>query len=155
PAAAERARERYACFEMPGTGDGDEGYGQATRFGAMEPCEEQALKQLVELQRRSAGTLDPDLFSAEQNARLARNAEEYYRAMFGSRVSTWNLRDRHMAETLESIAAYLLRRDGFARVVVWAHNSHLGDARATEMGESGELNVGQLVREKHGDQSLL
>ncbi|TMB21717.1 MAG: erythromycin esterase family protein, partial [Deltaproteobacteria bacterium] len=72
PAAAERARARYACFEMPGTGDGGEGYGQATRFGAMEPCEEQAVQQLVELQRRSAGTLDPDLFSAEQNARLAR-----------------------------------------------------------------------------------
>src|SRR5439155_823330 len=122
PAAAERARERYACFEMPGTGDGGEGYGQATRFGAMEPCEEQALKQLVELQRRSTGTLEPDLFSAEQNARLARNAEVYYRAMFGSRISTWNLRDRHMAETLEAVAAFLQRRDGFARVAVWAHS---------------------------------
>ena len=155
PAAAERARARYACFEMPGTGDGGEGYGQATRFGAMEPCEEQAVQQLVELQRRSAGTLDPDLFSAEQNARLARNAEVYYRAMFGSRISTWNLRDRHMAETLEAIAAFLQRRDGFARVAVWAHNSHLGDARATELGEEGELNVGQLVRERHGSEAVL
>src|SRR5438105_7443290 len=155
PAAAERARERYACFEMPGTGDGGEGYGQATRFGAMEPCEEQALKQLVDLQRRSAGTLEPDLFSAEQNARLARNAEMYYRAMFGSRISTWNLRDRHMAETLENVAAYLVRRDGYARVVVWAHNSHLGDARATDMGEAGELNVGQLVRERYGTDACL
>jgi len=113
------------------------------------------MKQLVELQRRSAGTLDPDLFSAEQNARLARNAEVYYRAMFGSRISTWNLRDRHMAETLEAVAAFLQRRDGFARVAVWAHNSHLGDARATELGEEGELNVGQLVRERHGSEALL
>src|SRR5438105_3047969 len=150
PRAARRARERYACFEVHGEA---EEYARAARWAGS--CEDEAVEQLVELQRRAAGALDPDLFSAEQNARLARNAEEYYRAMFGSRVSTWNLRDRHMAETLESIAAYLLRRDGYARVVVWAHNSHLGDARATEMGESGELNVGQLVREKHGDQSLL
>src|SRR5207245_10811896 len=106
PAAAERARERYACFEMPGTGDGGEGYGQATRFGAMEPCEEQALKQLVELQRRSAGTLEPDLFSAVQKARLARNAEVYYRATFGSRIATWKLRDPHMPETPQAASAF-------------------------------------------------
>jgi erythromycin esterase-like protein len=119
------------------------------------PCEAEALEQLVDLQRRSRATLDAELFSAEQNARLARNAEAYYRAMFGSRISTWNLRDRHMAETVESIAAFLQRRDGYARIAVWAHNSHLGDARFTEMGEEGELNVGQLLRERHGEQAVL
>jgi erythromycin esterase-like protein len=121
----------------------------------MDPCEEQAVEQLLELQQRAAGARDPDLFSAEQNARLARNAEAYYRAMFGSRISTWNLRDRHMHETVEAIAGWLLRRDGYARVVVWAHNSHLGDASATEMGDAGELNVGQLLRERHGRETVL
>lgn len=153
--AAARARARYACFEMPARGDGGQAYGQATRFGAMEPCEEQAVQQLVALQKRSAGSRDPGLFSAEQNARLVRNAEVYYRAMFGSRISAWNLRDRHMYETIEAIAGYLFQRDGYARLVVWAHNSHLGDARATDMGESGELNVGQLLRERHGESALL
>ena len=155
PEAAARARARYACFEMPGREDGGEAYGHATRLGAIGPCEEQAVQQLVEVQRRAGRDLDPELFSAEQNARLARNAEVYYRAMFGSRISTWNLRDRHMAETLEAVTAFLQRRDGHARIAVWAHNSHLGDARATAMGAEGELNVGQLVREKYGDAAVL
>lgn len=156
PEAAARARARYACFEMPGRmNGGGEAYGRATRFGSMDRCEDEALQQLIELQRRSAGGREPDLFSAEQNARLARNAEVYYRAMFGSRISTWNLRDRHMHETLEAIATWLLKRDGYARLVVWAHNSHLGDARATDMGDEGELNVGQLLRERHGQKALL
>src|SRR5438105_4381879 len=102
PEAAERARERYACFEMH-DGEGEQ-YGRALRFGMTPSCENQAVAQLVELRARAAGTVDPELFSAEQNARLARNAEAYYRAMFGSRISTWNLRDRHLAETLEAVA---------------------------------------------------
>jgi erythromycin esterase-like protein len=154
PRAAERARARYGCFGF-GHDDGEEAYGRATRLGVSRSCEQEAIEQLLEMQRRAAGTLDAEIFSAEQNARLARNAEAYYRAMFGSEVSTWNLRDRHMAETLESVAAYLTRRDGYARVAVWAHNSHLGDARFTQMGDEGELNVGQLVRERHGDAALL
>ncbi|HET9753449.1 MAG TPA: erythromycin esterase family protein [Myxococcales bacterium] len=152
PQAAERARARYACF---GSGDDAEGYGHATRLGLTRSCEDEAVAQLLEMQQKAAGGLDPELFSAEQNARLARNAEAYYRAMFGSRISTWNLRDRHMAETLESVAAFLARRDGYSRIVVWAHNSHLGDARFTGMGDEGELNLGQLVRERHGDAALL
>ncbi|HET7785429.1 MAG TPA: erythromycin esterase family protein [Myxococcales bacterium] len=153
PEAAERARARYACF---GAGDDDgQAYGHATRLDLSRSCEDEAVAQLLEMRRRAAGSLDAELFSAEQNARLARNAEAYYRAMFGSRISTWNLRDRHMAETLEAVAAFLERRDGYARVVVWAHNSHLGDARFTRMGDEGELNVGQLVRERHGDAALL
>lgn len=152
PAAAERARARYACFEMHG---GGEEYARALRFGMLPSCEAGAVEQLIEMRRWARETLDPDLFSAEQNARLARNAEAYYRAMFGSRIATWNLRDRHMAETVEAIAAHLERRDGHARVVVWAHNSHLGDARFTEMGEEGELNVGQMLRERYGDEAVL
>src|SRR5512140_881138 len=153
PEAAERARARYACF---GVGDDDgHGYAHATRLGLSRSCEDEAVAQLLEIQHKAAGGLDPELFSAEQNARLARNAEAYYRAMFGSRISTWNLRDRHMAETLEEVAAFRERRDGYARIAVWAHNSHLGDARFTQMGDEGELNVGQLVRERHGDAALL
>jgi erythromycin esterase-like protein len=96
-----------------------------------------------------------DLFYAEQNARLVANAERYYRTMFGSRVSSWNLRDQHMAETLEGLERFLARGKTAPRIVVWAHNSHLGDARATEMGDGGELNVGQLVRQRHGAESVL
>jgi len=80
-----------------------------------------------------------------------KNAEEYYRSMFRGRVSSWNLRDQHMAETLSELASHLEERHGDAKVVVWAHNSHLGDARATEMGDMGELNLGQLVRERYPD----
>jgi erythromycin esterase-like protein len=100
-------------------------------------------------------TADDDFFHAEQNARLAVNAERYYRTMLQGRVSSWNLRDRHMDETLEAIVAHLKRHAESPRVVVWAHNSHLGDARATQMGEGGELNLGQLVREKHGAKARL
>jgi len=153
PEAAERARARYACFGVGG--DDGQAYGHATRLGLSRSCEDEVVAQLLEMQRSAAGSLDAELFSAEQNARLARNAEAYYRAMFGSRISTWNLRDRHMAETLEAVAAFLKARDGYARIAVWAHNSHLGDARFTQMGDEGELNVGQLVRERHGDAALL
>jgi erythromycin esterase-like protein len=95
------------------------------------------------------------MFVAEQNARLVRNAEAYYRSMFRGRVSSWNLRDTHMMETLQALVDRGVQRGHPARIAVWAHNSHLGDARATEMGERGELNLGQLVRERHGDAAVL
>ena len=99
------------------------------------------------------GRVDPDeFFTAEQNARVAKNAERYYREMFADRASSWNLRDQHMVETLEQLITHL---GPSSKVVIWAHNSHLGDARATEMSERGELNVGQLVREKHGNDAVL
>jgi erythromycin esterase-like protein len=84
-------------------------------------------------------------FSPSKNARLVKNAEAYSRSMFQGGVSSWNRRDRHMAETLESLVDHLSRNYGTTKIVVWEHNSHLGDARATEMGERGELNVGQLA----------
>src|SRR5205807_4286898 len=87
-----------------------------------------------------------EAFSAEQNAILVRDAEQYYRTMFGSDVRSWNLRDTHMADTLDRLLNFL---GPAAKVVVWAHNSHLGDARATEMGRRGETNLGQLVRERY------
>jgi len=84
-----------------------------------------------------------------------KNAEEYYRSMYRGSASSWNFRDRHMVETLESLVAHLEKQSQQAKVVVWEHNSHLGDARATEMTDRGELNVGQLVRERHGSDALL
>lgn len=163
PEAARRAIYRYACFEN--FGDDPQAYGYAASYGLAPSCETAVVEQLVELRRAAAEyarrdgrvALD-DLFYAEQNARLVRNAERYYRAMFGSRTASWNLRDRHMAETLEALIAFLDKQDLAARhskVVLWAHNSHLGDARATEMGAAGELNLGQLVRQSHARDAIL
>jgi erythromycin esterase-like protein len=160
PPAALRAVERYSCFDH--FGEDGQAYGYATAVGVAPSCEAAVIDQLVELRRsaaqyasRDGRVADDDLFFAEQNARLVRNAERYYRAMFGGRVQSWNLRDQHMVETLEALTAFLGRRVPVPRIVVWAHNSHLGDARATEMGTLGELNVGQLVRQRHGASALL
>jgi erythromycin esterase-like protein len=109
-----------------------------------------------ELAGRDGQQSRDEFFFAEQNARLVADAENTYRAMFRGRENTWNLRDTHMADTLDALDAHLSRRTGPARkIVVWAHNSHLGDARATEMSERGELNLGQLVRERHGGERFL
>jgi erythromycin esterase-like protein/predicted phosphoribosyltransferase len=161
PEGADRARARYACFDH--FGDNPQVYGYQTTLGIAEPCENEAVGQLVELQRRAGelANLDgrvaqDDFFFAEQNARLASNAEAYYRSMFRGRVSSWNLRDRHMAETIDALVPHLQGRNGErgGRIVVWAHNSHLGDARATEMGAQGEINVGQLVRQRYEDDAF-
>ena len=156
PDAARRARDRYSCFDH--FGDDPQAYGYATSRGA-ESCEEAVVHQLLELVRAPrAESYNPraidEHFFAEQNARLVRNAERYYRAMFRGRASSWNLRDTHMADTVDALLAHLGRDGHEARLVVWAHNSHLGDARATEMGARGEVNVGQLLRERHGDRVM-
>lgn len=160
PEAAKRARARYSCFEM--FHQDTQTYGYAAAFGAAEPCEDEVVAQLVELRTRAAeyahrdGQLVADeYFYAEQNARVAKDAEEYYRSMFRGRVSSWNLRDTHMADTLDALARHLEQRDGHARIAVWEHNSHLGDARATEMGDAGEVNVGQLTRTRHPGETIL
>ena len=160
PEAARRAEYRYGCFEH--FGEDPQAYGYAAGYGLTTSCESAAVEQLVDLRRQAAEyarrdgrVAADDLFFAEQNARLVRNAERYYRAMFGSRISSWNLRDQHMAETLDALIGFLGAEEKRAKVVLWAHNSHLGDARATEMGDAGELNVGQLVRQKHGENAVL
>ncbi|MEA2766978.1 MAG: hypothetical protein QOK07_3382 [Gemmatimonadaceae bacterium] len=157
PEAAQRARYRYSCFEH--FGEDSQAYGYAASFDLSRSCEDGAINQLVELQRRAIEYLnreqDDDFFDAEQNARLVKNAEEYYRSMFRGRQSSWNLRDTHMAETVDALAGYLQRHRREPKIVVWAHNSHLGDARATEMGARGELNVGQLLRQKYGSETVL
>jgi erythromycin esterase-like protein/predicted phosphoribosyltransferase len=160
PNAARRARRRYGCFDQ--FGEEMQEYGYAASFGLHPSCEREVLTQLVELHRqraeyasRDGRVAADDYFYAEQNARLVKNAEEYYRTMFRRRDESWNLRDRHMVDTLEELRQFLSRTRPDPRVVVWAHNSHLGDARATEMSERGELNVGQLVREHYGASAVL
>jgi erythromycin esterase-like protein len=160
PAAARRARYRYSCFDQ--FGENTQAYGYAASFGMTDSCENEVVSQLLELRERSMeytgrdGRVAADeFFFAEQNARLIKNAEEYYRSMFRERESSWNLRDRHMADTLDHLAGFLTGEGEPARIVVWEHNSHLGDARATEMGEHGEINVGQLVRERYQGQAVL
>ncbi len=154
PDAARRARQRYACFEFFGADP--QVYGYAAARGQAESCEDEVAAQLAELRRRQGELISRDgqiaedeFFYAEQNARLVANAERYYRSMFRGRDESWNLRDQHMTETLGALVAHFDR--GRTKVVVWAHNSHLGDARATEMSRRGEWNVGQLAREHYGE----
>lgn len=163
PAAAARARSRYACFDHASADDG-QAYGFSAAFGAGPSCERQAIEQLVDIQRnalayaqRDGLLAEDELFYVQQNAQTVRNAEVYYRAMFSGRVTSWNLRDQHMAQTLEALVRHLDRHSATssARIVVWAHNSHVGDARATEVGSDGQLTLGQLVRQRYGDESRL
>ncbi|HMZ12805.1 MAG TPA: erythromycin esterase family protein [Mycobacterium sp.] len=163
PKAADRARARYACFDHS-LGDDGQAYGYAAAFGAGPTCERQAVEQLVELQRDAAKYLagdgrlaEDELFYAQQNATTVRNAEAYYRSMFRGRVTSWNMRDKHMAQTLGALVAHLDAHGGPepARIVVWAHNSHVGDARATEVAADGQLTIGQLAREHYGENCRL
>ncbi len=157
PPAATRARQRYACFDHYDSGD-PQNYGLANSLGLTEGCEREVIQQLLQLHQRAHSYLKrdgymaaEDFFEAEQNAKIIVGAEEYYRAMFQSRASSWNLRDRHMMETLNALTDHLsVQQQEPAKIIIWAHNSHIGDARATEMGERGEWNLGQLVREQHG-----
>ena len=105
--------------------------------------------------RRDGWIADDEFFFAEQSARLVRNAEEYYQQMYRAEVSSWNLRDRHMAGTLDALVEHLDQQVPRAKIVVWEHNSHVGDARATEMGARGELSVGQLARQRYGNGCFL
>ncbi|WP_342114992.1 erythromycin esterase family protein [Pseudoduganella sp. OTU4001] len=156
PEAAARARERYSCIDH--FAEDPQRYGYATSFGMKPHCEEAVLRQLVDMNRKAnehlrTGMVPDEFFYAQQNARVTRNAEVYYRAMFRGRDESWNVRDSHMAETLQALREHIGQGIGRpARIVVWAHKSHLGDARATEMGEHGQLNLGQLVRERYRPQ---
>jgi erythromycin esterase-like protein len=160
PHEADRARRRYACFDHVGA-EG-QAYGYALAFKGAIPCENEVVAQLIELRhradaylRRDGWVAEDEFFFAEQNARLVRNAEEYYQQMYRAEVSSWNLRDRHMAGTLDALVEHLDRQVPRAKIVVWEHNSHVGDARATAMGQRGELNVGQLARQRYGDDAFL
>src|SRR5688500_4369796 len=159
PEAAARARDRYACFDR--YGEDPQAYAYVETFG-LESCEDAVVDVMTTLRRRAAqlssdSAIQRDAyFFAEQNARLVTNAEEYYRTMFRGGTQSWNLRDQHMAGTIDALRHHLSESGRPAKLAVWAHNSHLGDARATQMGQRGELNVGQLMRERFpGKTSLI
>jgi erythromycin esterase-like protein len=153
PEAAERARHRYECLST--FGRDEQKYGYAASLGLTRTCEEKVLAELVELKRveaslwRHDGRIASDeYFFAEQNARVVAKAQAYYREMFLGRVNTWNLRDAHMLETLLGLDEHMQKHGQKMKAVVWAHNSHLGDARATQMSARGEFNLGQLLRQQ-------
>jgi len=161
PAAAAQARQRYGCFDH--YDEDSQQYAYAAGLGMSDSCENGVVKQLLELQQKAIHYISPDtpdsadaFFHAQQNARLIKNAEEYYRTMFRGSVSSWNLRDCHMADTLDALDQHLSATLGKPpRIVVWAHNSHIGDARATETSRVGEWNLGQLTRERHRAETRL
>ena len=148
PQAAAVARVRYGCL-TPWEGD-PATYGRATLTGQYRSCEREVVRMLQELsQRRVAASVQDgeDLFDAQLNARLVADAEQYYRIMYYGSDESWNHRDTHMFETLRLL---LGRYGGRAKAVVWEHNSHLGNAAATQFGKHGQLNVGQLCRQAFG-----
>ncbi|MCD2325417.1 erythromycin esterase family protein [Sphingomonas sp. IC-56] len=152
PEAAAVARERYGCLAP--WRDAPERYGRLAITEGFARCQKAVLGTLRDLLDKQAPLIaasGEDYLDATQNARLVANAEAYYRAMYYGSAESWNLRDEHMFDTLD----LLIRAKG-GKAVVWAHNSHLGDARFTDMGmEREELNLGQLVREKYGDEARL
>jgi protein-L-isoaspartate(D-aspartate) O-methyltransferase len=153
PDAARVARLRYGCL-TPWEQD-PALYGEAALMGRYETCEPQVLATLVDLLQKQMDYEARDgenYLEALQNARVAANAERYYRIMYYGSRESWNLRDRHMFDTLETVLRF---RGPEAKAIVWEHNSHIGNAAATEMGARGELNVGQLAREKYGDRAFL
>jgi len=160
PAAAHRFAKRYSCFEHFG-GDSRR-YGLFTGTGVSESCEDAVVSALAELRRKKGSYLqldgeqaEDDFFHAEQNATVVANAENYYRTMLQGDVKSWNLRDRHMMDTLLALMTHINRTHENSRIVVWAHNSHVGNALATQMGRHGEFNIGQLCREHFGEEAVL
>lgn len=154
PAAAEEARRRFACFEP--VSENLEVYAFLVHAGGLESCEKEVLAVLEDLRRRREQLVqqqrDYAFFSAEQNLLLTRAAESFYRAMLRGDPDSWNVRDCYMVDTLERLRGYLGAQ---TKIVVWAHNTHVGDYRATEEAEQGYLNLGQLARERYGDQVFL
>jgi erythromycin esterase-like protein len=158
--AARHAYRRYGCFDRVAADS--QAYGYKAYFGLQPVCEAEVVEQLHEMnQLADVSSAEPgltrdELFCAQQNARVVCNAEAYYRVMQRGRVSSWNLRDSHMAQTLQALDQHLARSGTSPpRFAVWAHNSHLGDASATEMAFRGEWNLGQLVREHYPGEAML
>jgi erythromycin esterase-like protein len=152
PEALPAAREALRCFEP--YGEDVREYARATVL-VPTSCEDEVIGLLQELRRRAQDYPNdgPEaLFAAEQNALVVKNAEAYYRAMVHGGPESWNIRDRHMTETLERLMEH---HGPGARGIVWEHNTHIGDARFTDMADGGEVNVGQLVRERHGDEGVV
>jgi erythromycin esterase-like protein len=160
PAVVRTFSYRYACFDHF-AGD-PKRYGLFTGTGISKSCEDEVVAALADLRRKKGSWLGLDghrageaYFCAEQNATVVADAENYYRTMLRGDVQSWNLRDRHMINTLLAIASRLEALHGRAKIIVWAHNSHIGNASATQMGRRGEFNIGQLAKEHFGAEAVL
>jgi erythromycin esterase-like protein len=152
PAAAQAARRAYRCFEP--YGEDVQEYARATVL-VPTSCEDEAVTMLQQLRVRAPEYKEDGrdaYFNAEQNALIARNGELYYRTMVRGGAMSWNVRDHHMTETLERLMEY---HGPTAKAIVWEHNTHVGDARFTDMSKAGMVNVGQLVRQGHGDEGVV
>lgn len=151
PELARVAKKKYGCFDR--FSNDMSAYGYVTGLGLGKSCEKEAISvQKAFLERvnkyiQEQGIEEDKVFYAKQNAIIVANAEEYYRKMFEGGVTTWNIRDTHMVDTLIRL---MERYKTPQKAVIWAHNSHLGDAQYTDMGRGGEINIGQLVREHFG-----
>jgi erythromycin esterase len=151
PASLEIAKEAFACFEP--FGKEGSSYARATRF-VPELCENEVVDLLKQIQERSSSynSDDESVFSAEQNARIAVNAEKYYRTMIRGGAESWNIRDRHMSDTIDHLLDFYGNN---SKIIVWAHNTHIGDARATDMTEDGMFNIGELARAEHAEKGVV
>ncbi len=146
------ALDAFRCFEP--YAEDPQAYARATTF-VPQGCEVEVVSLLSKMLEARDGR-DAHTFVAEQNARAVQGAEAYYRAMVGGGPDSWNIRDTHMADTLDRLLGHRdYAVDGSARAVVWEHNTHIGDARFTDMADAGKVNVGQLVRERYGEESCL
>ncbi|HET9279624.1 MAG TPA: erythromycin esterase family protein [Flavitalea sp.] len=152
PAALKVAEDAFRCFE-PYRKDEGQSYARASQF-VPELCETEVVDLLKEIQHKlpQYNTDQENVFNAEQNALIAVNAEKYYRAMIKGGPHSWNVRDRHMADTLDRLLDF---HGPGAKAVVWAHNTHIGDARATDMAAEGMFNIGELVRMKHHEKGVV
>lgn len=154
PEAGKQARIHYECLDHMG---GENQYGYGVALGYKRSCESDVIAQLVALREKAISYVadgdmasEDDQFQAEQNARLISDAEAYYRQLFDPRINTWTLRDVHMKSTLDDLHEHLSKRlKNPAKIAVWAHNTHVGDARATELVRRSQQNLGQLVRESY------
>lgn len=158
PPAAQEAKRRYQCFD---TYLDPQEYGYAASLFPEKSCREEVITQLLDLKKRTLDFFknhhDPvqERFYVEQNALVIKNAETYYRSLFeGSSAKSWNIRDTHMMETVMSLINFNKETDRSHKIVVWAHNSHIGDARATQMSSYDEINIGQLIKETFGAQAV-
>lgn len=151
PISFQSVRKAMDCFEPFNV---REGFSYAERsYGLSADCEKEVVKLLADIRNRmpSFDTDHEAIFNAEQNAHVAVNAERYYHAMLGGGESTWNIRDRHMSETAERLMQF---HGPDAKIIIWEHNTHIGDARATGMKRAGLINIGQLIKEKHNEQGV-
>lgn len=151
PATAEVARQRYGCL-TPWQSD-PAAYGHAALTRPYKTCEQEVVAMLQDLLKKQQTYAEHDgerFLDVVQNARLVTRAEQYYRTMYYGSRSSWNLRDSHMFETLETLLAH---HGSGSKGIVWAHNAHVGDSGATEMAQRGEFNIGRLCREKFGDEA--